>query len=191
MKYECDNCNHQGTEENLPDVKKLFSRLTVGGIFTDKECPKCGALCFPITFPKVAPAPEDKILSSLEHAIQFLDNEHNTQEKEGQDIKTKLESVRATHIQEEKDKALIYEGDNDYLFNESHNSVWISVNDFSVYILNYDDGVAIEIYDRFKELEIALDSAYAGNEPKSDFEIPKKQATSRAHRKLEDKERNH
>lgn len=45
--YECDNCEHKGQGVELPDARDLFQRLEPGGIYTNKECPHCGALCFP------------------------------------------------------------------------------------------------------------------------------------------------
>lgn len=45
--YVCDNCSYMATAKELPDAKDLWQRLTPGGIYTDKECPECGALCFP------------------------------------------------------------------------------------------------------------------------------------------------
>jgi hypothetical protein len=46
--YRCANCSFEADREDLPDAKDLFIRLEAGGIFTDKECPKCGALAFPV-----------------------------------------------------------------------------------------------------------------------------------------------
>ena len=45
--YVCDNCGFTAEPEELPDAKDLWQRLTPGGIYTNKECPECGALCFP------------------------------------------------------------------------------------------------------------------------------------------------
>ena len=47
--YVCDNCGCTEERENLPNAKDLHQRLVPGGIYTDKECPACGALCFPKT----------------------------------------------------------------------------------------------------------------------------------------------
>jgi len=46
--YECGNCQHKDDEDNLPDAKNLLMRLTPGDTFTNKECPRCGALCLPV-----------------------------------------------------------------------------------------------------------------------------------------------
>lgn len=43
----CDNCGQQAARSELTPAKDLFSRLEPGGIFTDVECPDCGALCYP------------------------------------------------------------------------------------------------------------------------------------------------
>lgn len=45
------------------------------------------------------PAGQEEILSALEHAIQFLDNDHKTTGSEGQHIKSKLEAVRSACLQ--------------------------------------------------------------------------------------------
>ena len=48
--YKCDNCGHIAPGDSLPLAEDLLSRLTPGGIFTDRECDKCEerALCFPM-----------------------------------------------------------------------------------------------------------------------------------------------
>lgn len=46
--YKCDNCDIEAHPDSLNEAKDMFQRLTVGGIYTDKECLECGALCFPI-----------------------------------------------------------------------------------------------------------------------------------------------
>jgi predicted nucleic-acid-binding Zn-ribbon protein len=48
MRCECDNCGFTAQYERLPQAQDLSMRLTVGGLYTDVECPKCGCLCFPI-----------------------------------------------------------------------------------------------------------------------------------------------
>ena len=55
MKCECDNCGFIDDYDNLPMAEDLCERLTVGCTYTDVECPKCGALCFPLKQP-----PEEK-----------------------------------------------------------------------------------------------------------------------------------
>ena len=46
--YRCDNCGHIGGEGELPEARDLLQRLEPGGVFTDRECPHCGSLCFPM-----------------------------------------------------------------------------------------------------------------------------------------------
>jgi hypothetical protein len=46
--YECDNCGYQAHRDNMIDAKDLDSRLDPGGPVTDKECPLCGALAYPV-----------------------------------------------------------------------------------------------------------------------------------------------
>lgn len=45
--FVCENCDHEDHYDNLPVAKNLESRLEPGDIYTDVECPKCGALCYP------------------------------------------------------------------------------------------------------------------------------------------------
>ena len=56
--FECGNCGYQADHENLPEAQDLYDRVDVGGIFTDVECPECGALCFP-----VEPEPESNTIN--------------------------------------------------------------------------------------------------------------------------------
>ena len=46
MQYKCDNCRKQFKQEDCPDVKDPQKRFDVGGPWTDKECPECGALAY-------------------------------------------------------------------------------------------------------------------------------------------------
>lgn len=46
--YLCDDCGQLAPGENMDDAKNLLSRLEVGGTYTNKECPECGALAFPL-----------------------------------------------------------------------------------------------------------------------------------------------
>lgn len=47
-KFKCANCGFIEEELFLPPAKDLFRRFEPGDIFTDRECPKCGALALPI-----------------------------------------------------------------------------------------------------------------------------------------------
>lgn len=46
--YECADCGRQAPASELPDAKDLSLRMEPGDTYTDKECPDCGALCFPV-----------------------------------------------------------------------------------------------------------------------------------------------
>lgn len=46
--YECDNCGRLAKRYNLPDVKHIHLRIEPGGVYTDKECAVCSALCYPV-----------------------------------------------------------------------------------------------------------------------------------------------
>ena len=47
MVYICDDCGYRADEAFFQPAKKLSMRLTPGGIYTELECSKCGALAFP------------------------------------------------------------------------------------------------------------------------------------------------
>lgn len=46
---QCDNCNFTARTWQMQPVKDIGQRIDVGGVYTDKECPHCGALCYPVT----------------------------------------------------------------------------------------------------------------------------------------------
>lgn len=52
MKVRCDNCGHETTDGRLKvrleDIPDLAKRLDPGGVVPAGECPKCGALAYPI-----------------------------------------------------------------------------------------------------------------------------------------------
>ena len=47
MQYQCDNCEFTAPETAFPAAKNIEMRITPGEIYTDKECPECGALAHP------------------------------------------------------------------------------------------------------------------------------------------------
>jgi predicted RNA-binding Zn-ribbon protein involved in translation (DUF1610 family) len=46
--YQCDDCGHQAPFDEMPEAKDLKARLDPDGEATDRECPECGALCYPV-----------------------------------------------------------------------------------------------------------------------------------------------
>jgi DNA-directed RNA polymerase subunit RPC12/RpoP len=46
--YVCADCDTEWHENQCNPAKDLPQRLTVGDVYTDLECPSCGALCYPI-----------------------------------------------------------------------------------------------------------------------------------------------
>ena len=46
--FECDNCSKQFTEDQCNEAKDILMRMERGSIFTDLECPECGALCYSV-----------------------------------------------------------------------------------------------------------------------------------------------
>lgn len=47
-KYACANCDFTADEDSFKPAKHLSQRIDPGGIYTDIECPKCGALAYPV-----------------------------------------------------------------------------------------------------------------------------------------------
>ena len=48
MRARCQDCGHVDDVENLPEAKDVLERHTMGDIFSDVECPHCGAICLPV-----------------------------------------------------------------------------------------------------------------------------------------------
>lgn len=46
--FKCDGCGKIREYEDFVAAQDLFERIDVGGIFTDVECPDCGALAYPV-----------------------------------------------------------------------------------------------------------------------------------------------
>jgi hypothetical protein len=46
---ECQNCEFVAEHDSLPEAKDLSQRIAPGDPHTDRECPRCGALCYPVT----------------------------------------------------------------------------------------------------------------------------------------------
>ena len=53
--------------------------------------------------------------------------------------------------------ALHRESDTDYVLHEDFESVWITVDGLSIYIIRRPDGVEVEAYVKGMEMEAALD----------------------------------
>ena len=46
--YQCDNCGYREKRDRADHADHLDQRLTPGGVYTDKQCSRCGALTYPI-----------------------------------------------------------------------------------------------------------------------------------------------
>ena len=69
----CDNCEHTAAYDDLPNATDLLQRLTPGCVFTDKECPVCGALCFPEKpAPTDGPIPEHSAAAQMSLNVRWL-----------------------------------------------------------------------------------------------------------------------
>ncbi|QQS15261.1 MAG: hypothetical protein IPK81_14080 [Rhodospirillales bacterium] len=45
--FECQNCDWHGAEDATREARDVAQRHEEGDTFSDRECPKCGALVFP------------------------------------------------------------------------------------------------------------------------------------------------
>jgi hypothetical protein len=48
QRYTCANCTWVGSEAQTVDAPDALLRHSIGDIFSDRECPECGALCYPL-----------------------------------------------------------------------------------------------------------------------------------------------
>jgi hypothetical protein len=64
--YKCANCSLKLKRYLLLPAKDLSKRFTPGDIYTDKECPLCGALCFP------SETPEDRIKARFINLLEGI-----------------------------------------------------------------------------------------------------------------------
>lgn len=46
--HGCDNCGEVFGGEDISPIENFFQRVEPGGIVPSGECPKCGALCYPV-----------------------------------------------------------------------------------------------------------------------------------------------
>ena len=60
LNMKCDGCGLVADYEDLTPARDLSMRLTVGGLYSDVECPECGALCFPVKGEATSPSAKKK-----------------------------------------------------------------------------------------------------------------------------------
>jgi len=58
-------------------------------------------------------------------------------------------------------KALKRKSDSDYILRKGHQSVWITVDNISVYVRRTDEGVAVDLYPVGDEMEDAICGTWA------------------------------
>lgn len=57
--------------------------------------------------------------------------------------------------------ALKREGESDYVLRKKHDSVWITINNISVYVRRTDEGVAVDLYPKGDEMEDSMCGTWA------------------------------
>lgn len=79
--YRCDSCGYTRAESQFPYAKDLHQRLSPGGLYTDRECPKtdCGALAFPVQPSRQVRKPHtlhrDTVIVSLTDAMNAMQDD--------------------------------------------------------------------------------------------------------------------
>lgn len=58
-------------------------------------------------------------------------------------------------------RPLIYDGHNDYILRPEHSSVWIAVDNISVYVNRTDEGVVVDLYPNGHETDEPIATTYA------------------------------
>ncbi len=48
MKVKCQNCGWVGSDEECAEAEDVEQRHEVGDVFSNLECPRCDALCYPL-----------------------------------------------------------------------------------------------------------------------------------------------
>jgi len=73
-KYKCDNCSITRDTGDFADVSDADIRFSVGSPFTDKECPDCGALTYPVTVIEKAEHFKSEATAILEQLSNLASN---------------------------------------------------------------------------------------------------------------------
>jgi len=59
----------------------------------------------------------------------------------------------------------------DYTLKQGENSVWITVDNISVYVVRADEGVIVDLYPKGDEMSAPLTGTYAFNSEAEDEEV--------------------
>lgn len=98
--YACANCDWRGDENEAKDARDLYVRMEAGDTYTDKECPECGALAFPVKEAAAEPITLDREhLAALAEAarVQLEDLESGVDEgvyDDSPENRANIESLR-------------------------------------------------------------------------------------------------
>jgi len=68
----CDNCEYEARQQTLPPAQDIYSRLSIGDMFSDVECPKCHALCYPKQDKPVSLVPEHDAEEQMMKNVKWL-----------------------------------------------------------------------------------------------------------------------
>lgn len=63
MRLKCGDCHYEADEPGFRDAEHILERHLIGDTFSDRECPVCGALAFPV------PVPQSPFNIDLPHVI--------------------------------------------------------------------------------------------------------------------------
>lgn len=109
--YQCQNCGHVGLRDAMVPAKDVTQRIEPGDTYTDRECPKCGALALPWAhrLPVDVPfenAPEwnhclNWLESNIDDALEDY-GETSGYEPDGAIVRKILESAKVPEVEFEK-----------------------------------------------------------------------------------------
>ena len=102
LKVECQNCSWKGTEDKCKPAKDVECRHELGDIFSDIECPKCGALCYPVNPKETSPGRDYQgelkaAVATLERFVASVGSHWNTESKAGTAIFVAAERIIAKY----------------------------------------------------------------------------------------------
>ena len=80
-KLKCDNCGREGDEDAFKDAADILQRHSMGDTFSDKECPDCGALAFPVPAEPKEGSLRQSIVAIIEDGGEGLLDDHGVDHK--------------------------------------------------------------------------------------------------------------
>jgi len=89
---------------------------------------------------------------------EFLDEGRLTNEYNFSKI---TEVIELLQEEESSKSALTFDSENDYILNNEHDYVWITVKNISIYLKRTDEGVVIDLFPILREGEDCIATTFA------------------------------